>query len=396
MTRLAGLRRAILYYSFPLSFIGFILPIYASSLGFSSVEIGLLYSIFALCSILIRPLVGNWIDSKGRRKGLIVGLIFGGISLGLFYIGSSYEHILAARIFQSVAASFTWVSVYAMISDVSDDDNRSTNLGLVDQSANKGEFIGAFIGFSLLFLSNFDNPLKSAFMVFLIFSALSLLYGLTKVKETHIVNRHEQKNDDEEVSHKLKQDFKGFLILVGLLSLVGSISAPVLLLYVKDFITKDISLISFLFIPGAVLAMFLPGKLGAMADKYGQKTMLIIGIVIQAVFTLLIPVFKNYYSFMILYTILTLSVLVRFPAQTAFVTIITQGRRRGRRYGLYSFSTGIGRIIGPLLGSAVYQYMKADFVFYIQGVALIIITIVAQQILRGKIGTLSRQRLPIR
>ncbi len=389
MIRLSGLRRAIFYYSFPLSFIGFILPIYASSLGLSSIEIGVLYSIFALCSILIRPIVGNWIDSNGRKKGLIVGLIFGGIAFGLFSFGSRYEYILAARILQSIAASFTWVSVYAMISDVSNEDNRSTNLGLVDQSASKGEFIGALVGFTIFFSGDFDNPLKSVFQVFLISSILSIFYGITKVKETHSANKSEEDNYKEEESHKLKQDFRGFLVLIGLLSLVGSISAPVLLLYVKDFITKDLSLISFLFIPGAILAMFLPSKLGAMADKYGQKTMLITGIIIQAVFTLLIPVFKTYYSFMLLYTILTLSVLVRFPAQTAFVTIITEGRRRGRRYGLYNFSTGLGRVIGPLLGSAVFQYMKVDFVFYIQGIALIIIAIAGQQILRGKMGALN-------
>lgn len=384
MTRLSGLRKTIFYYSFPLSFIGFILPIYASSLGFSSIEIGLLYSVFALFSILIRPIVGSWIDNKGRKKGLVVGLILGGIASVLFYLGSSYEYILAARIFQSIATSFIWVSVFTMISDVSDEDNRSKNLGLIDQNANKGEFIGAIIGFSLFFTGDFDNPLKIAFMAFLVSSTLSIIYGLIKVKETHVVKREVRKKDDEEDSNEIEQGFKDFLVLVGLLSLVGSITVPVLLLYVKEFITTDLSLISFLFIPGGILAMFLPSKLGALADKYGQKNMLIIGIAIQAIFTLLIPVFKDYYSFMTIYTILTLAALIRFPAQAAFVTIVTKGRRRGKRYGLYNFSTGLGGVIGPLIGSAVHQYLKADYVFYIKGVALIIIILVAQQILKDQ------------
>lgn len=61
------LKRSIYFISFPLSFIGFIFPIYASNLGVSTMELGYLYSMFSMVSIIIRPIVGSLIDKRGRK-----------------------------------------------------------------------------------------------------------------------------------------------------------------------------------------------------------------------------------------------------------------------------------------------------------------------------------------
>jgi MFS family permease len=158
---------------------------------------------------------------------------------------------------------------------------------------------------------------------------------------------------------------------MGILTAISSMTAPVFLVYLKETITKDMALISFLFVPGAFLSLFLPAKMGKLSDRIGRKVMLVSGMILSALFTILIPAAKGYYPIMALYTLLAVSGFISSPAQSAMVTEITSGNQRGRAFGLYQLATGIGGTIGPLLGTAVYQYMGKGNLFYIQGTALI-------------------------
>lgn len=379
MNRLEGLGKAIFYISFPISFIGFILPIYASNMGANPLEVGLLYSVFSLCSILIRPIVGFWIDKKGRKSGFVLGLLFYLVVTGLFLIGNGYKYILVARIMQSIATSFIWISVYTIVSDVSNDSCRSRNIGIIDQFANKGEIVGSFIGFTILFNDFLDEPFKYIFMIYFVTSLIGLYYGITKTEETLV-----KKEDRVEQQLSIDSQFIKFLVIMSILSLATSMLAPIYLIYLKEHITKDLALISFLFLPGAILSVFLPKKFGILSDKHGRKRILVIGVLLQAVFVVLIPLIKNYYVFMLIYTKLSLCSMLRLPAQTALVIDITGGEKRGKNYGLYSFATGLGGIIGPLLGSLIYQCIGKSIVFYVQGIVLVFEAIAINLLIKGK------------
>ncbi len=379
MEKLKGLSKSIFYISFPLSFMVFILPIYASNLGASTLEIGLLFSIFSLFNIIARPFVGSWIDKVGRKKGYIIGLICYSLVMVLFLIGNSYKYILAARIVQSIASSFMWISVYTMIADVSNANDRSRNLGHIDQFANKGEMIGATIGFTILFSNFSDEPFKYLFLLYLVVSAIGVFYGLTRANETLAENEKEVIEAIEE--EKINGRYIKFLTVMGLMTLVTTMLSPVLLIYLKDHITKDLQLISFLFIPAAILSTFLPKRFGRLADVHGRKKILLIGMIVQAVLVVLISYVKEYYGFMVLYTAFGAAGMLRFPAQTALVTEITGGRKKGKNYGLYCLATGIGGVIGPLLGSGIYQYMSKNTIFYVQGITLIIASVAISKIL---------------
>lgn len=64
MNNLKALKKSIFYISFPFSLIGFLFPVYAHSIGVSVIELGIIYSVFSLFTILIRPVVGFLIDKK--------------------------------------------------------------------------------------------------------------------------------------------------------------------------------------------------------------------------------------------------------------------------------------------------------------------------------------------
>ncbi len=365
------LRRAIYFISFPLSFIGFIFPVYASSMGVNIIQIGYLYSIFSLISIIIRPMVGNLIDKRGRKIGILVGTVLYTIVNIFFILAKDFKYLLIGRIIQSLGASFLWISVDTFISDISDQTNRGRNFGLLNETMAKGEWIGSIIGFTILYNNLTDNPFKLVFIIFLITSSISIYYTIKNVPET--INF---KKEYGEGSIKDKKQLKYFLEIIGVISFITSLTAPIYLLYLQENITKDLGLIVFLFIPASILALFLPKRFGSFSDKYGREKIVIVGMFINAILQIFIPFNKGYYSFMIIYTLISFVAMFYGPAFSSLIIDFVGEDKRGKSYGLYSFASGIGASIGYIVGSYIYKDIGNDIVFYTKGILLVVMTLI--------------------
>ncbi len=364
------LRRAIYFISFPLSFIGFIFPIYASSIGANIIQIGYLYSIFSIISIIIRPMVGNLIDKRGRRTGILIGTILYTIVNIFFILAKDFKYLLIGRIIQSLGGSFLWISVDTFISDISDRTNRGKNFGLLNQSIAKGEWIGSFVGFTILFNNLTDNPFKLIFTIFLVTNFISVYYTIKNVPETISLKR-----EYEEGNIKDKKQLKYFLGIMGIISFITSLTAPIYLLYLQENITNELSLISFLFIPASILALFLPKRFGSFSDKYDREKIVIAGMFINAILQMFIPFNKEYHSFMILYTLISIVAMFYSPAFSSLIIDFVGENKRGRSYGLYSFASGIGGAIGYMAGSYIYENIGNDILFYTKGILLVVMTL---------------------
>lgn len=136
MDNLKALKKAVFFVSFPFSFIAFLFPVYAYFSGISVVEVGFMYSAFTLFTIIMRPVVGLFIDKRGRKPGIVLGIAFYCLVNLLFALGDDFQFLMAARIFQGIASTFLWVSIDTVISDISHGGNRSETFGILDESIN--------------------------------------------------------------------------------------------------------------------------------------------------------------------------------------------------------------------------------------------------------------------
>ena len=367
MNSLKALKKSVFFISFHFSLIAFLFPVYAYSKGASTMEIGLIYSMFSLCTILMRPIVGALIDKKGRKVGITLGAIFYSLSIFLYLLDMDFKYILIARIVQSIAASFYWISVNTIISDISGEDNRAENFGIIEESLSKGSFLGVFIGFNIILNNLFKNSFQVVFLIYLGASLISLYYVVSNLEETI-----EFKKTYKEKTIKDSKEFKLFLVFMGIFSLISSLTAHTYLIYLRENITAEFYLISYLFLPGAILSMFLPNKFGRLSDRYNKKKILFTGIFITGILYLFIPLIKNYYYFMLMETLLTINSMFYGFAQSALVIDIVGENQRGKAYGKYSFVMGIGGAIGPLVGTVIYEHIGNATVFYVKGLMLIV------------------------
>ncbi|GMG96422.1 MFS transporter [Tepidimicrobium xylanilyticum] len=379
MDYLKALKKTAFYISFPFSIIGFFLPVYAYSIGISVMELGFIYSAFSLFTILMRPAVGLLIDKKGRKIGVVLGIFFYCLVNLFLFIGDDFIHLFAVRTFQGIASSFLWISMDTIISDISHEGNRSENFGIIDESLNRGDFLGAFIGFTIIFNNLFRNSFKAVFFLYLITSLISLFYAIFKIEETISLKKSYKENLASN-----NKSFNLFLILMGLTAFVSNLTGHIYLVYVRENITDKLYLISYLFIPGAILSMFLPNKLGKISDKYDRRKILSIGILMLGFLYLLIPSAKDYYYFMVINVLISIVSMFCEPAEYALVIDIVGENQRGKSYGKYKLALGLGGMLGPILGAFIYEQIGDIFVFYVKGLMLIGLSILTYKLLNKK------------
>jgi MFS family permease len=364
-----SLKKSVFYISFPLYFIGFIFPIYALKTGASIAEIGYLYALFSIIGILVRPLVGSLIDTSGRKTCLLTGTILYVFSYLFYALASDFRVLLMARIIQGVAASFLWISVETIVADISNNNNISENFGIINQTETKGQFVGSIIAFSILSNSYISNTFRKVFIVFFVTSLISLYYSFKKIPDTRVLIK-----DIKPETVTKRSNLYIFLVIICSVSFISSLTGPIYLLYLQENITADLGLIAVLFIPGAILSSILPRIFGRLSDKYSRERIVVIGLFINAVLQIFIPMCNAYYTFMVVYTLISISLIIFSPALSSLVVDYVGRDKRGKSYGLYSLVAGIGSAIGPVAGSYIYENISIDMVFILKGILMIIIT----------------------
>jgi DHA1 family multidrug resistance protein-like MFS transporter len=116
----------------------------------------------------------------------------------------------------------------------------------------------------------------------------------------------------------------------------------------------------------------LPTYLGQLADRFGRKPMMILGMVMAAVSSFVVPALSSVAAFAALWALQALCYAAGDPAEQALVADLTGGDQRGRAYGLYAMAADLGATIGPVGGAWLYQTVGTQAPFFANGIVLAI------------------------
>jgi DHA1 family tetracycline resistance protein-like MFS transporter len=105
----------------------------------------LLLSVFAIMQFMFAPVVGNLSDKYGRRPILLLALLGFGIDYIILALAPTYGWLFLGRIIAGMTgASFTTAAAY--IADVSTNENRAKNFGLIGAAFGLGFVLGPALG----------------------------------------------------------------------------------------------------------------------------------------------------------------------------------------------------------------------------------------------------------
>lgn len=374
MAIIRDMRLVVFLLSLPFGMLWFMLPVVGRDMGASALEIGGLYSVFSLMTVLLRPVVGRAIDHFGRRPFFLAGA--GAYAVGnlAYAAAANVAGLYVARVAQGIGSGLTWLAAYAMVADLAGSLERGGRFGQIDEMASRGGIIGIAAAFALMGYLGENAGWSASFYLFTAVGLLALAIAVRRVPETAPAQQPPSERAKPAVSwsqrwHRYRTLFHtSFTTLMGIVLLTASayaLTSPILILFLRDHITSNVLYIALAFAPSALIYAFLPSRLGKISDRLGRRLPMGIALAVGGVVALAIPNLRSLWPLIMLWIAESICFAGATPAEEALVADLSDPEARGLAYGIYTGTYSLGSVIGPLLGGWVYERWGEATPFFI-------------------------------
>ncbi|WP_405098900.1 MFS transporter [Oceanobacillus sp. FSL H7-0719] len=248
---------------------------------------GLASSIFVLGAVLVRPFAGNLIETIGRKKLLIIGLIIFLLGSVVYFSITSIGWLLFFRFIHGFAFGISTTATGTIVVDVIPPSRRGEGMGYFATSNNLAMAIGPFAG--LIILQYLDHRMIFAATTILSIIALITALGMNvpelPKKQKDVGKKKLQMSDFFE---RLTFPIATFMLIVGIAnsSILSFISA-----YAVEIDLVDAA--SFFFVMYAIFLLMSRPLTGRLFDLRGENSVMYPSIVLFGVGLILLSQASN-------------------------------------------------------------------------------------------------------
>jgi len=344
--------------------LGFILPLLPLLLdrsGLTLMQIGIIYMVGLIFSVLLQTPWGALADKIGRRTIIVLTSIASAIISGFYPYASSFIQflLLGLLLYTFLAAATTVTPVLAM--DIVGPVTVGKRFGMYRISGSLGWITSTAIS-GLISESLGIQPI---FYISAILYLLSAIFIGISVTESSPRGREVSTG----ISWALLIRDKNFLILLVTIFLVNIPAATFLSflsLYIGELGGSD-TLVGWAFSIAAVTEVPCMVYLGALSDKIGRKPLLVAALFSHPLRLFLYTIVSHPYLILPIQLLHGLTFGVLYVASVAFISD-TMSESRGTALGLYNTAYFAGSAVGSALGGVIadnhglinmYQFMTA-------------------------------------
>lgn len=341
--------------------IGFLIPVFPDIIRRFSTDpvfvnhyYGYFISVYALMQFIMSPLLGSLSDHFGRRPVLLVSLLGAGLDYTLMAFAPNLTLLFAGRVISGLTgASMTVASSY--MADVSTDENRSANFGLIGAGFGMGFIVGPALGGFLGHLGS-----QAPFLAAAGLNLLNFIFGFFILPESLPPNQRralsmERLNPLSSLMKVLKPSpILIFIIIYMLLYLAGQVHPSVWTLYAQykfHWTAFDVGLsLSFV----GICIAFSQGYLTRiLIPKMGEWRALVFGTVVYVIgFALFAFASKGWmvYPVMLIFSLSGLAV----PALQSMISKNVPPQEQGELQGSLMSIASLTAILGPILYTELF------------------------------------------
>ncbi|MED1487999.1 MFS transporter [Bacillus smithii] len=245
------------------------IPLFVKHLGGNDQLIGLVVGVFTFSALLIRPIAGHVLESRGRRFVYLLGLAIFTFSLGSYAFATSIFFLFMMRVIQGIGWAYSTTASGTIATDIIPPHRRGEGMGYFGLSGNLALAIGPSLGLALTEVLTFKE-------LFLICTGLSLTAMLFSTA-IHYKKVDPVKRDPVHIKWDVyeKTALKPSLLLFFITVTFGGI-ATFLPLYSAQ---KGVSGIQWYFLIYALSLMATRTFAGRLYDQKGHKAVFIPGAV---------------------------------------------------------------------------------------------------------------------
>lgn len=337
--------------------IGLIIPVMPTLMREMHLEgstMGYLVSAFAFTQLLVSPIAGKWVDTFGRKKMIVIGMLLFALSEMLFGFGKDVTVLYISRMLGGVSAAFMMPAVTAFVADITTLKERPKAMGYVAAAISTGFIIGPGIGGFLA-----EHGTRLPFFVAAALGFLGAVFSLIILKEPKRPEIKEKATENQVVKSGFRKVLEPIYLIPMIIILVSSFGLAafetVYSLFVDHkfaFTPKDIALIITISGILGVIAQVL--SFDRIVGKIGEIRLIQICMGVSAIFIFAMIKVSSYWSILVVTFIIFLMFDLIRPALTTYLSKIA-GDAQGFVGGLNSTFTSVGNIIGPGIAGILFD-----------------------------------------
>ncbi len=323
-----------------------ILPFYAQHFGASATLLGLLLASYAAMQFIFAPIWGRWSDRIGRKRVLMMTILGGALSLLVLGLADSLLWIFVGRILSGVFGANISVAT-AYITDVTDEKQRASGMGLIGAAFGIGFVLGPAIG-GLCAKYGYHLPILIAAAL----TALNLVTAWWGLQEPPRHVAQERIPTRTLLAHTAIRPYliMNFVFIFSIAQLES-----IFAFWMMDRFGYDAHHVAYLLVFTALIMAAVQGGLIRRLSHVADRRMLLVGMIVLAASLIGLTMAS---ALWVLLVVLAGTSLGRGLAQPAMLSLISKQSAEGMRgsvMGLYQSAGSFARIFAPAVAGALYD-----------------------------------------
>ncbi len=362
-----------------------ILPLYAKSMKATGIELGIIFSGFALSRGIFAPIIGQYSDQYGRKMLIITGLILFIILSICYVLARSPLALTIIRFAEGFSTVLVTPVTQSYIGDITPVGKEGNYMNLFFMSFFGGQALGPYLGGYLTDQFNIEAP----FYAMAVLSFIALIFIIFLVPESQVIaNKRQQKKPIFKSLVPVFKDKPMQAIMVyfgsrGLYRWGFNTFFPILAVKAAGLSVTNIGIILSVYMLSGSIIQY---PFGLLVDKYPKHkvNLILFGGLVAAVPMCIFGQFRT----MTMYIILTLIMGVFSSISRASgIAIRTE---RGRIYGMgaatgaFTASLSFGQVIGPIVFGIFADAFGIPTAFLVGGIIGIFGTVAAAVFFKTK------------
>ena len=344
-------------------------PYLAQNFGATPFQVGLLMAVYSLMQFAFAPVWGHLSDRYGRRPIILWSLLGAAAAHTGFACATSLWGLILARTLAGVFGGNISTAM-AYIADITPDKDRSKGMGLIGAAFGLGFVCGPFLGAVLanvgMKLGDFP-PLGQSFPALVAggICLLNALFALKFLPESRVGQSspviQTRKKRFARIFASLNTPVLGTLMLLVFLSTfaMAHIEASLFIMMQDDFSwTLTQAGMGFAYV-GVVMVITQGYLIRKMMPKYGERRLLIVGLVLSTLAYALIAAYAELWMIGVGVTLLGVGNGLVNPALSGSISLLSGRDVQGGNLGVSQSLSSLARILGPPSGGLLYQQTHA-------------------------------------
>jgi MFS family permease len=372
-----------------------VLPPAARALGVSPVEIATIFAVSATIWVFMSPRWGRRSDTVGRRPVILTGLLGYAASMLLLAttltLGTTgvlpallvFPLLVGSRSVFALVGSGTGPAAQAYVADRTTPIDRAPAVAMLSAAMGIGETIGPGLG---ALLTDFGLAVP-------IYAAGALAVGSASLIWRALPEARPPSASQATQGPRLRGSdprIRAFVVIATALQAVRATTVITLALYLQDTLVLSARAAAraagFGFVVLAAAGLF--SQLGLVQRlRPAPRTMIRAGAPLMLVAFLVLTVARGYAGTLVALAVLGLGLGLVRPGVSAGVSLAVSPEEQGSAFGTLTGLAVIGNVVGPLVGTAVFEWAPhAPFALNAAIMAPIVVVTVASRRVRAAVA----------